>query len=115
MNKYMWVWKDDDGIYQNKAESLADIIEEVIEYYDEEVEDLTVKLEGESIVVNFLSDLDNDWSEFDSTVKVEQEGDLNRIQYVIPNAPWDVAYFLECMARLSEVFSRQDKFLITRL
>ena len=48
MSKYMWVWKDDDGIYQNKAESLAEIIEEVIEYYDDEVEDLTVKVKGQS-------------------------------------------------------------------
>ncbi|CUJ71706.1 hypothetical protein WJ968_32940 [Achromobacter xylosoxidans] len=115
MSKYMWVWKDDDGIYQNKAESLAEIIEEVIEYYDEEVEDLTVKVKGQSLVVNFLSYLDNDWDEFDSKVTVEQEGDLNRVQYVIRNEPWDAAYFLECMARLSEVCSREDKFLIACL
>lgn len=110
--KYVWVWKDDDGIYQNKAESLAEIIQEVIEYYDDEVEDLTVEVVGETLVVNFLSDLDNDWSEFDSTVSVVQEGDLNRVQYVIPNEPWDVAYFLECLAK---VHDREDQFRIVEL
>ena len=38
LQKLIWTWFDGDGVYENHAESLEDIIEEIFEYYfDEEL------------------------------------------------------------------------------
>ena len=112
MAKYAWAWKDDEGLYLNEASSIEAIIQEIIEYYDEDVEELEVEVIGETLVVKFISYLDNDWSKFDSAVTIVHEDYLNRVQCVIPNELWDAEYFLN---RLAEFHSKYDDFRIIEI
>ena len=41
--KLIWSWFDGDGVYENHAESLEDIIEEIFEYYFDEAVVVTIK------------------------------------------------------------------------
>ena len=41
--KLIWSWFDGDGVYENRAESLEDIIEEIFEYYFDEAVVVTIK------------------------------------------------------------------------
>jgi hypothetical protein len=56
MKNYTWAWKDDDDLYLNNAETLAEIVEEVVEYYlDEEGSTLITTLD-ETLQVKVVSD-----------------------------------------------------------
>ena len=56
MKNYTWAWKDDDDLYLNNAETLAQIVEEVVEYYlDEEGSTLITTLD-ETLQVKVISD-----------------------------------------------------------
>ena len=43
MKAYVWAWADGDGNYINQAESLREILEEILEYYFDEDESFNVE------------------------------------------------------------------------
>ena len=69
MRNYFWAWKDEDGVYINKAENLKEIIEEVLEYYldyliteDDDksqiIERVIVNKVGNNFVIKVITDDD---------------------------------------------------------
>lgn len=108
--KYLWIWKDQDGIYKRTANSLAFIVQEVIESYAEAVEFLSVKVDKDSLSINFRSRFVIDWEECGFTV--EEEDSSGILKAVVKDEPWDVAYFLGCLAK---VHDREDQFRIVEL
>lgn len=67
---YIWAWYDGDGLYQNKADSLIDIMAEIVDYHEiqielEEADDGTIRITstetGETETIgNNISDVE-DW------------------------------------------------------
>lgn len=46
---YMWAWYDGEGLYQNEADSLIDIMAEIVEYHEIDVE--LVELDDDTIKI----------------------------------------------------------------
>ena len=42
MSTYVWAWADEDGNYINHADSLSDILNEVLEYYSCDYDDFNI-------------------------------------------------------------------------
>ncbi|MBH9720549.1 hypothetical protein JAO10_09405 [Burkholderia contaminans] len=112
--KYMWAWKDDEDVYVNKAESLEEIIEEIIEYYDEETTDITIEEKDSKFVVRYVVDFDGadmDWDEMGDFGGIEEEQeDGFKVHCEFESTPWVVSQFLQALA---QVYGRQDKFDIS--
>jgi hypothetical protein len=91
-SKLMWSWFDGDEVYLNEAQSLGEIIEEIIEYYYEDATSIRIEKKDECYEVFFFDqELENTYH-FDVGLKCE-----------------DVEKFLE---RLAEDQGRPDKFSI---
>jgi hypothetical protein len=91
-SKLMWSWFDGDDVYVNEAQSLVDIIEEIIEYYYDDATSVRIEKKEECYEVFFFDqELENTYH-FDVGLKCE-----------------DVEKFLE---RLAEDQGRPDKFSI---
>ncbi|CUJ71711.1 hypothetical protein [Achromobacter xylosoxidans] len=108
--KYLWTWKDQDGLYKRTADSLAYIVQEVMESYAEAVEFLSVKADKDSLSINFRSRFVIDWAE--CGFAVEEKDSSGILKALVKDEPWDVAYFLGCLAKLHE---REDQFRIVEL
>ena len=108
--KYLWTWKDQDGVYKRTANSLAYIVQEVIESYAEAVEFLSLKADKDSLSINFRSRFVIDWAE--CGFAVEEKDSSGILKALVKDEPWDVAYFLGCLAKLHE---REDQFRIVEL
>ena len=54
MKKIIWSWSDGDGTYVNQAESLEEIIEEIVEYYYDGDAEVNVKRCDGYFEVNIL-------------------------------------------------------------
>ena len=108
--KYLWTWKDQDGLYNRTADSLAFIVQEVIETYAEAIELLNVNADNESMSISFRSWFVIDWKGCGFTV--EEKDSSGILKAVINEEPWDVAHFLECLAKLHD---RDDQFRIVEL
>lgn len=87
---YIWAWSDDDGNYINEADSLQDILDEIIDYYYDGCSGYSIEMRDES----FCLEIDFDDS-FD--------------EYNVDANPVDVCRFLNT---LSEKVGRVDKFAI---
>jgi hypothetical protein len=90
MKNYIWAWRDEGRIYVNKAETLEEIVEEIIEYYLDEESEIVVKPHGKYLQVQVASEE----FELDSVI------DLN---------PISVKEFLD---ELAGRFDREDHFEI---
>lgn len=108
--KYLWTWKDQDGSYKRTANSLAIIVEEVIETYAEAIELLAVNTFNKSLSISFRSWFVIDVEE--SGFTVEEDASSGILKAVINEDPRDVAYFLE---RLAKLHDREDQFRIVEL
>ncbi|WZB70337.1 hypothetical protein WJ968_32945 [Achromobacter xylosoxidans] len=108
--KYLWTWKDQDGLYKRTADSLAFIVQEVVETYADAVEMLTVNTGNKSLSISFRSWFVIDVEE--SGFTVEEDASSGILKAVINEEPRDVAYFLE---RLAKLHDREDQFRIVEL
>lgn len=115
--KYIWSWKDDEGIYRNEASSIEEILEEIIEYYDERAKEIAVEQKDGSFVVRYVSGFDDsefDWDEmiFGGIEEIDgqEESFEVRCEFEFEANIWDAAIFLNVLAR---VYGRQDQFLIS--
>ena len=93
-----WAWKDDDDVYINKAEDFEEIIETIITYYDDEIEDISmVRIDGKIkikyIQINHCQDEQDELMEFEIDATCDA-----------------VSIFLE---ELAQEHNRQDRFDIT--
>lgn len=90
---YRWIWADQDDIYTNKAYSLENIIEEIIEYYySGDVESISIEINenDDTFAIHFI-----------------EAGETH--EYECRATPDDVAQFLN---ELAEECDRQDTFEI---
>ena len=92
LQKLIWTWFNGDGVYENHADSLEDIIEEIFEYYFDG--DLVVAIKK---------------TEHHFEIEVCDEESVSKNLHTIENCNSAVAEFLEFLA--SEE-GRPDKFSI---
>ena len=78
---YIWAWSDGEGNYINKASSLRQIIEEILEYYYCDEENITVNEGEDKFCVTIQSDDQHDQYEFDIEIDSVREflNDLAKI------------------------------------
>lgn len=89
-NKYTWAWKDDSTTHTNTANSLEEIIEEIVGYYYEgEITGFELTVEGELFSLFFEINEDDAY------------------QYEIEITPHAVGEFLD---QLAEQCNRNDCF-----
>jgi siroheme synthase (precorrin-2 oxidase/ferrochelatase) len=91
MKAYVWAWADGEGNYINQAESLREILEQILEYYFDDESDYKI----EEIDRKFLIDVAID----DQSLKYE----IN----IEPDA------LCEFLNELAELVDRPDKFDIS--
>lgn len=91
MKTYTWAWADDEGNYINKAESLLEILETVLDYYSTAYEHLAI-------------------NERDGRFAISISTCEGRVNYEIDAVPSSVADFLEQQAALVD---RPDRFSIS--
>ncbi|AQQ43254.1 hypothetical protein [Burkholderia cenocepacia] len=115
--KYMYAWKDDDDVYVNKAESIEEIIEGIIEYYDEDAEEVIIAQHDGKFTVRFVVDYDGydrDWHEMEfgeiEEIEREREEGSFQVHCEFEATPWTASQFLDALAR---VYGRQDQFDIS--
>ena len=53
---YIWAWSDGEGNYINKASSLREILEEILEYYYCDEENITVNEVKDKFLISLQSD-----------------------------------------------------------
>ena len=56
MKNYTWAWKDDDDLHLNNTETLAEIVEEVVEYFLGEEGSTLITTLDETLQVKVISD-----------------------------------------------------------
>jgi hypothetical protein len=88
MSGFYWAWRDDDSVYVNFADTLANIIKEVVQYYDDECE---LKIE-QSERLNVSLAFGN------STVSHEVDNDCSSVS--------------EFLGMIAQEFHRDDQFSI---
>lgn len=88
MKTYTWAWADDEGNYINKADSLLEILETVLDYYATAYEHLAINERDGKFAISITT----------------YEG---RVDYEIEADPCDVCDFLKEQARLVD---RPDRF-----
>ena len=55
MKNYIWAWRDEGSIHVNKAETLEEIVEEIVTYYLDESAVIVVKPHGKYLQVQVAS------------------------------------------------------------
>ncbi|WP_146124268.1 hypothetical protein [Burkholderia multivorans] len=112
--KYVWAWTDEDSTYVNKADTLEEIIQEIIEHYEPEAKEITIEEKDGKFVVRYLSEYVNDWEKMEDMdfggIEEELE-DCFKIHCEFEYAPWATARFLGTLAR---VYEREDHFDIKK-
>lgn len=78
---YIWAWSDGEGNYINKASSLRQIIEEILEYYYCDEENITVNEGEDKFSISIQSDDQHDQYEIDIEIDSVREflNDLAKI------------------------------------
>ena len=92
--KYTWIWKDDESVHRNEADSLKEIIYEIVNYYFYSGSD------AGGIVIE----------ETNNTLNVKfthEEGEC--YNHDVEAEPCEVATYLE---ELAQIEGRKDKFAI---
>ena len=85
---YIWAWSDGEGNYINKASSLIEILEEILEYYYCDEENITVnEAEGKFLI------------------SVEDNGQNDRYEIEI-----DIDSVREFLNELAKIVDRPDTF-----
>ena len=91
MKAYVWAWADGEGNYINEAESLREILEQILEYYFDDESDYKIEEAGSKFLINvFIDD--------------------QSLQYKINIESGAVCEFLN---ELAELVDRPDKFDIS--
>jgi hypothetical protein len=90
MKKYVWAWADDDGNYINEAESLSEILDDVLDYYLSDYKQFEV-------------------TERDGQFLIQIEMNEQSSQYKIEVSPEALGNFLN---QLATIENRCDKFTI---
>lgn len=90
MNNFVWTWADDEGNYINEAESLSEILHEVLDYYLSDFKQFEV-------------------AERDGKFLIQIAMDEQSSQYKIEVSPEALGKFLN---QLAAVENRCDKFAI---
>jgi hypothetical protein len=88
---YVWAWADGEGNYINKAESLREILDQILEYYFDDESDYKIEEVDSKFLINFAMD--------DQSLKYEID--------IEPNA------LCEFLNELAELVDRPDKFDIS--
>ncbi|ANJ72272.1 hypothetical protein A9Y76_07235 [Ralstonia insidiosa] len=112
--KYMYAWKDDEGVYVNNAESIEGIIEGIIEYYDEEAQEIKIEEQDGKFIVRFVTYYEAhehcDWDDMEFKEIEDEEEEWYQVHYELEATPWTASRFLEALAR---VYMRKDQFDIS--
>ena len=56
MKAYVWAWADGEGNYINKAESLREILDQILEYYFEDESDYKIEESDRKFLINVAID-----------------------------------------------------------
>ena len=91
MKDYVWAWADGEGNYINKAESLREILDQILEYYFDDESDYKIEEVNSKFLINIAID--------------EQP-----LQYEIDVESGALCEFLN---ELAELVDRPDKFDIS--
>ena len=54
MTTYVWAWADGEGNYINEAESLREILEQILEYYFDDESDYKIEETGSKFLINVV-------------------------------------------------------------
>jgi len=93
MKAYVWAWADGEGNYINEAESLREILEQILEYYFDDESDYKIEEAGSKFLINvFIDD--------------------QSLQYKIDIESGALCEFLN---ELAELVDRPDKFDISSI
>ena len=79
---YIWAWSDGEGNYINKASSLRQIIEEILEYYYCDEENITVKEVEGKFLITVEDNGQNDQYEIDIDIDSVREF-LNELAKIV--------------------------------
>ena len=90
MSAYTWAWSDEESTYINKADSLFEIVDTVLDYY---------LWDDEQYTINELN------GKFSITMTIDEE----LAEYEVKSCRYEVSDFLHIMARLE---GRPDTFAI---
>jgi len=90
MSAYTWAWSDEESTYINKADSLIEIVDTVLDYY---------LWDDEQYTINELN------GKFSITMAIGEE----LAEYEVKSCRYEVSDFLHIMARLED---RPDTFAI---
>ena len=90
MSAYTWAWSDEESTYINKADSLFEIVDTVLDYY---------LWDDEQYTINELN------GKFSITMTIGEE----LAEYEVKSCRYEVSNFLHIMARLDD---RPDTFAI---
>ena len=91
MSAYTWAWSDEESTYINKADSLFEIVDTVLDYY---------LWDDEQYTINELN------GKFSITMTIGEE----LAEYEVKSCRYEVSDFLHIMARLED---RPDTFAIS--
>ena len=91
MSMYTWAWSDEESTYINKADSLFEIVDTVLDYY---------LWDDEQYTINELN------GKFSITMTIGEE----LAEYEVKSCRYEVSDFLHIMARLED---RPDTFAIS--
>jgi CobQ-like glutamine amidotransferase family enzyme len=93
MEKYICAWRDEESVYVNEAGTLAEIVEDVIEYYSNEEGVVVIKTQADSLKVLV---------EFDE-IKLDSVIDL------------DASIVSKFLCDVAKKFNREDQFDIKKV
>ncbi len=93
MKAYVWAWADGEGNYINEAESLREILEQILEYYFDDESDYKIEEAGSKFLINVFID--------DRPLKFESDVESGAL--------------CEFLNELAELFDRPDKFDISSI
>jgi hypothetical protein len=91
MSTYIWAWSDEERTYINKAYSLCEIVDTVLDYYF---------WDDEPYTINELN------GRFSITMTIDEKLD----EYEVNSCLYEVSNFLQILARLLD---RPDTFAIS--
>lgn len=90
---YVWAWADGEGNYINEAESLREILEQILEYYFDDESDYKIEETNSKFLINVVID-------------------EKPLQYQIDIESGALSEFLN---ELAELVDRPDKFDISSI
>jgi len=91
MKAYVWAWADGEGNYINQAESLREILEQILEYYFDDESDYKIEEVDSKFLINVAID--------DQSLKYEINIETDAL--------------CEFLNELAELVDRPDKFDIS--